>query len=64
VEQAAREVSESDAEAVDSALDDLEDAAADLPEGSTPAEVRAALEPSVTELRDAFAEMRDGIQCS
>lgn len=64
VQEAARDISEADAEAVGTALDDLEQTAGDLPAEATPAQVRAELEPQVSEVQEAFAEMRDGIQCS
>ena len=47
-----------------SAVDDLESAAQDLPSGSTPAQIRQALQPQLTAVYTAFNEMYDGLECS
>jgi hypothetical protein len=63
VEQSARELSSADADAVTSALDDLESAVDELPRPISIQEARADLQPQLTALKDAFTEMRNGIQC-
>jgi hypothetical protein len=64
VEQSARELSAADADAVTSALDDLESAVEDLPRPISIQQARAELQPQVDALKSAFAEMRDGLECS
>ena len=63
VEQSAKELSRADADAVSSALDDLESAVEDLPRPISIQEARAELQPQVDALKSAFAEMRDGLEC-
>jgi hypothetical protein len=64
VEQSAKELSEADADAVSSALDDLENAVEDLPRPISIQQARAELQPQVDAVKSAFAEMRDGLECS
>jgi hypothetical protein len=63
VEESARQLSSADADAVASALDDLESAIEDLPKPISIQEARAELQPQVDAVKSAYAEMRDGIQC-
>jgi hypothetical protein len=63
VEQSAKELSAADADAVTSALDDLESAVDDLPRPISIQEARTELQPQLDGLKGAFAEMRDGLQC-
>lgn len=64
VRQAARELSAADADAVSSALGDLQTAVQDLPRPISIQDAKAQLQPQLTALDDALAEMRDGIRCS
>ena len=64
VQAAAQDVKEADANALSSAVDSLESTAKDLPSGSTPAEIRAALQPQLTSVYAAFNEMYDGLECA
>ena len=64
VQAAAQDVQEADANALSSAVNDLESAAQDLPSGSTPAQIRQALQPQLTAVYTAFNEMYDGLECS
>jgi hypothetical protein len=64
VEQSARELSAADADAVSSALDDLESAVEDLPRPISIQQARTELQPQLDAVKGAFAEMRDGLQCS
>jgi hypothetical protein len=64
VKQSARDLSAADADAVTSALDDLQTAVEDLPKPISLREAKAQLQPQLTALDDAFAEMRNGIKCS
>lgn len=64
VEQAARDLSAADADAVSSALGDLQKAVQDLPRPISIQDAKAQLQPQLTALDDALAEMRDGIRCS
>ena len=61
---AAEDVQEADANALSSAVDDLESTAQNLPSGSTPAEIRQALEPQLAAVYTAFNEMYDGLECA
>ncbi len=64
VQQSAKDINEADADAIDSALGDLESAVDDLPSGVTVAEAKAQLQPSIDGVNSALTEMRNGIQCS
>lgn len=64
VQASAQDVREADVDALSSAVDDLESAAQDLQSGSTPAEIRQSLQPSLTAVYSAFNEMYDGLECS
>jgi len=64
VEQSAKELSAADADAVSSALDDLENAVEDLPRPISIQQARAELQPQVDALKSAFTEMRNGLDCS
>jgi hypothetical protein len=64
VEQAARDLSEADADALGSSLDELDAAVEDLPSGLTVAEAKAQLQPQLDGVNSALTEMRDGIQCA
>ncbi len=64
VEQAARDLSEADADAVGSSVEELEAAVDDLPTGLTAAEAKAELKPQIDAVRGAVQEMRDGIECT
>ena len=64
VQQSAKDINEADANAIDSALGDLESAVDDLPSGVTVAEAKAQLQPSIDGVNSALTEMRNGIQCS
>jgi hypothetical protein len=64
VEQSARDLNEADANALDSALGDLESAVDDLPSGTTAAEAKTQLQPQLDAVDSALTEMRDGIQCA
>ena len=64
VEQSAKDLSEADADAVSSAIDDLENAVEDLPRPISIQQARAELQPQVDALKSAFTEMRDGLECS
>jgi hypothetical protein len=63
VEESARQLSSADADAVTSALDDLESAVEDLPRPISIQQARADLQPQIDALKSAFAEMRNGVQC-
>ena len=63
VEESARQLSSADADAVSSALDDLQSAIDDLPRPISIQDARAQLQPQVDALKSAFAEMRNGVQC-
>ncbi|HMN98450.1 MAG TPA: hypothetical protein PKD59_03465 [Miltoncostaeaceae bacterium] len=64
VEQAAKELSQADAEAVTSAIDGLESAVEDLPKPISVQQARTQLQPQLDAVKSAFAEMRNGINCS
>jgi hypothetical protein len=64
VEQSARDLNEADADALDSALGDLEAAVDDLPSGITAAEAKTQLQPQLDAVDSALTEMRNGIECS
>lgn len=63
VEQSARDLSAADADAVSSALSDLQKAVQDLPRPISIQDAKTQLQPQLTALDDALAEMRDGIRC-
>ena len=63
VEQSAKELSAADADAVTSALDDLESAVEDLPRPISIQQARADLQPQLDAVKNAFSEMRNGLQC-
>jgi hypothetical protein len=63
VKESARQLSSADADAVTSALDDLQSAIEDLPKPISIQEARADLQPQLDAVKSAFAEMRNGIQC-
>lgn len=64
VKQSARDLSAADADAVSSALSDLQTAVEDMPKPTSLREARAELQPQLTALDDALTQMRNGIQCS
>jgi hypothetical protein len=64
VKAAAQDVQDADADALDSAVSQLESDAQDIPSGSTPAQIRQALQPGLTAVFSAFKEMYDGLECS
>jgi hypothetical protein len=64
VEASAQELAAADADAVSSALDDLESAVEDLPRPISIQQARTELQPQVDALKSAFAEMRNGLGCS
>jgi hypothetical protein len=64
VQAAAADVQEADANALDSAVSQLESDAQGIPSGSTPAQIRAALQPGLSAVYSAFNEMYDGLECS
>ena len=64
VEQSAKELSAADADAVSSALADLDTAVEDLPRPISIQDARSQLQPQLTAVDDALQEMRDGLQCS
>jgi hypothetical protein len=63
VEQSAKDLSAADADAVSSALDDLESAVDDLPRPISIQQARTELQPQIDGLESAFTEMRNGLQC-
>ena len=63
VEQSVKDLSAADADAVTSALDDLQSAVDDLPRPISLQQARTELQPQLDGLESAFAEMRDGLQC-
>lgn len=63
VEQSAKDLSAADADAVTSALDDLESAVDDLPRPISIQQARTELQPQLDGVKSAFAEMRNGLQC-
>jgi hypothetical protein len=63
VEQSARDLSEADAEAVDSALEDFQAAVDDLEKPISIQQARTELQPQLDALKSAFDQMRNGIQC-
>jgi hypothetical protein len=64
VEQSAKELSAADADAVSSALSNLDKAVQDLPRPISIQDARSQLQPQLTAVDDALQEMRDGIHCS
>jgi molecular chaperone GrpE (heat shock protein) len=64
VQQSAKDINEADANAIDSALGDLESAVDDLPSGITAAEAKTQLQPSIDGVTSAVTEMRNGLQCT
>ncbi len=64
VEQSAKDLSAADADAVTSAVDDLESAVEDLPRPISIQQARTQLQPQIDAVKSAFAEMRNGLQCS
>ena len=63
VKESARQLSAADADAVTSALDDLQSAVEDLPKPISIQDARAQLQPQIDAVKSAFDEMRNGIQC-
>lgn len=63
VEQSAKDLSAADADAVTSAIDDLESAVEDLPRPISIQQARTQLQPQVDAVKSAFAEMQNGLQC-
>lgn len=63
VQQSVKDLSAADADAVTSALDDLESAIEDLPRPISIQQARTELQPQLDALNSAYAEMRDGLQC-
>ncbi|MGE0027220.1 MAG: hypothetical protein AB7O78_09155 [Thermoleophilia bacterium] len=63
VEQSAKQLSAADADAVTSALDGLESAIEDLPRPISIQQARADLQPQLDAVKNAFGEMRNGLQC-
>ncbi|HTI33179.1 MAG TPA: hypothetical protein VL422_05835 [Miltoncostaea sp.] len=64
VEESAKQLSAADADAVSSALSNLDTAVQDLPRPISIQDARSQLQPKLTAVDDALQEMRDGIQCS
>lgn len=63
MEQSAKDLSAADADAVTSAIDDLESAVEDLPRPISIQQARTQLQPHVDAVKSAFAEMQNGLQC-
>ena len=63
VEQSVKDLSAADADAVTSALDDLQSAVQDLPRPISIQQARADLQPQLEAVKSAFGEMRNGLGC-
>ena len=63
VEQSAKDLSAADADAVTSALDDLQSAVQDLPRPISIQQARADLQPQLDAVKNAFGEMSNGLGC-